>query len=147
MSRPPWDEYFMEIAEKVAERSTCLRRKVGAILVKDKRILGTGYNGAPKGLVHCEETGCLREKLKIPSGERHELCRAIHAEMNALQQASVDVGGATLYTLAQPCIMCTKLLINAGIGKIVTRADYPDKMAVEMLREAGIEVVRLGGNK
>jgi len=142
-SRPGWDEYFISIAKLVSERSTCLRRKVGAVLVKDKRILATGYNGAPSNIAHCEITGCIREKLKVPSGERHELCRGLHAEQNAFLQAAlhgVSVKGATIYATIQPCIICTKMIINAGIKKVVILGNYPDKMAKDFLREAGIRV-------
>jgi len=141
--RPTWDEYFLEVARLVAKRATCLRRKVGAVLVKDKRILATGYNGAPSGLAHCLDIGCLREKLKIPSGERQELCRGSHAEQNALIQASlhgISVKESTLYVTNQPCIICAKMLINAGIKEIVICGDYPDKMAKEFLKEAKIKI-------
>jgi len=141
--RPSWDEYFLEMSSLVAKRSTCLRRSVGAILVKDKRILATGYNGAPSGLKHCIEIGCLRQKLNIPSGERHELCRALHAEQNALIQASlygISVKDATLYATNQPCVICAKMLINSGIKEIVIGSGYPDKMAMEFLKEAKIKV-------
>ncbi len=141
--RPNWDEYFLSIAELVSRRSTCLRRNVGALLIKDKRILATGYNGAPSGIEHCEITGCIREKLKVPSGERHELCRGLHAEQNALLQAAlhgVSVKGATLYANTQPCIICAKMLINAGIEEIVISGSYPDNMAEDFLKEAGIKV-------
>lgn len=143
MNRPSWDEYFLKIASDVAERSTCLRRKVGAVLVRDKRILTTGYNGAPRGMVHCEERGCLREKLSVPSGERHELCRGLHAEMNALLQAAihgVSVEGGTLYCTTRPCSLCARMLINAGIIRVVTVGGYPDELAEQLLREAGIPV-------
>lgn len=141
--RPSWDEYFLEVARLVSKRATCLRRSVGAVLVKDKRILATGYNGAPRGLAHCLEVGCIRQKLKVPSGQRHELCRALHAEQNALIQASlygISVRDATLYATNQPCIICAKMLINAGIKEIVADGGYPDKMAADFLREAGIKV-------
>lgn len=141
--RPKWDDYFLGIAKLVAERSTCLRRKVGSILVKDNRILATGYNGAPAGIRHCEETGCLRKKLRIPSGERHELCKGLHAEQNALLQAAlhgVSVKGSRLYSTIQPCIICAKMLINAGIKEIVVSSGYPDKMSAEFLEEAGIRI-------
>lgn len=144
--RPSWDEYFMEITKLVAKRSTCLRRQVGAILVKDRRILTTGYNGSPQGLAHCSEVGCLREKLNVPSGERNELCRGIHAEQNALVQAAlhgVVVQGAVLYVTHQPCVVCAKMLINAGITEIVTLGDYPDELARELLAEAGIPIRKL----
>lgn len=143
--RPSWDEYFLEVAGLVAKRSTCLRRRVGAVIVKDKRILATGYNGAPSGLDHCLDIGCLREKLKIPSGQRHELCRALHGEQNALIQAAlygVSVKGATLYATNQPCIICAKMLINAGIKEIVISAGYPDKMALDFLKKAKIKIRR-----
>jgi len=144
--RPSWDEYFMEVAKLVSKRSTCLRRNVGAVLVKDKRILATGYNGSPRGLKHCLDIGCIRQKLNIPSGERHELCRALHGEQNALIQASlhgIGVEGSTLYATNQPCIICAKMLINAGIKEIVVSDGYPDKMAMEFLKEAKIKVRRL----
>jgi dCMP deaminase len=141
--RPSWDKYFLEVAYLVAKRATCVRRKVGAVLVKDKRILATGYNGAPSGLKHCIEIGCLRQKLKIPSGQRHELCRALHAEQNALIQAAlygISVKESTLYSTNQPCIICAKMLINAGIKEIVIASGYPDKMAMKFLKEAKIKV-------
>ncbi len=144
MNRPDLDSYFMEIAKVVSTRSTCLRQKVGAVIVKNKRILATGYNGAPSGLPHCEEVGCLREKLNVPSGERHELCRAVHAEQNAIIQAAVhgvSIAGGTLYTTHQPCIMCAKMIINAGIKRVVYGKKYADERGLEFLREAGIEVV------
>ena len=141
--RPAWDEYFLSICKLVSKRSTCLRRKVGAVLVKDKRVLATGYNGAPSNIKHCEKTGCLREKLGVPSGERHELCRGLHAEQNALLQAAlhgVSVEGAKVYATSQPCIICAKMLINAGIKELVIAASYPDKMAKEFLKEAGVKI-------
>ncbi len=144
--RPSWDEYFMEMAEIVKTRSTCLRRQVGAVVVKDKRILASGYNGAPTGLKHCEETGCLREQLGIPSGQRHELCRGLHAEQNAIIQASlhgVKLEGATLYVTIQPCVVCAKMVINAGISKLVFKGDYPDELSWQMLEESGIELRRI----
>ncbi len=141
--RPSWDKYFLDVARLVARRSTCLRRNVGAILVKDKRILATGYNGAPAGLKHCLDIGCLRQKLNIPSGERHELCRALHAEQNALIQASlygISVKGSMLYATCQPCVICAKMLINAGIAEIIITDGYPDKMAMDFLKQAKIKV-------
>ena len=141
--RPSWDSYFMKIAELVAERSTCLRRKVGAVLVQERRILATGYNGAPKGLTHCEEIGCLREELKIKAGERIEICRGVHAEQNALVQAAsfgAKVAGASLYCTHHPCVTCTKLLINAGISGIYVKKPYPDSLASKMLKEAEVVV-------
>ena len=145
MPRPSWDEYFMAIAEQVSGRSTCLRRATGAVLVKDKRILATGYNGVPKGLAHCEEVGCLREQLGIPSGERQELCRAIHAEQNAIIQAAVHgvaIEGATLYTTLQPCVLCAKMLINCGVQEIHYAEGYPDELSRSMFDEAGVVVVK-----
>ena len=141
--RPSWDEYFMNITKEVSERSTCLRRKVGALLVREKRILTTGYNGAPRHFKHCAEVGCLREAQKVPTGERHELCRGLHAEMNALLQAAiygVRIDGATLYSTTYPCSLCAKMLINAGIREIVTCEDYRDELSRAMLAEAGIRV-------
>jgi len=148
MERPSWDEYFMEVAELAARRSTCLRRNVGAVVVLDKRIIATGYNGAPRGIMHCEERGgCLREKMGIPSGERHELCMALHAEQNAIIQAASmgqSIEGATIYVTHQPCVICAKMIINAGIRRIVVREGYPDQLSVDILAEAGIRTVLLG---
>jgi dCMP deaminase len=144
MARPSWDEYFMQIVDLVKTRSTCLRRQVGALIVKDKRILASGYNGAPAGVSHCAEVGCLRQQLNVPSGERHELCRAIHAEQNAIVQAAysgTSVNGSTMYVSLQPCSLCAKLMINAGIKKLVFRGNYPDELALSMLNEAGVELV------
>lgn len=139
-----WDDYFMEIAGVVAKRSTCLRRQVGAVLVKDKHILATGYNGAPKGLKHCSDTGCMRQD--IPSGERHELCRAIHAEQNAIVQAArhgVKIDSCTLYCTLAPCSLCAKMLINAGVKRIVYADGYPDDRAMEFFKEANVTVERV----
>ena len=144
IKRPSWDEYFMKITHLVAERSTCLRRKVGAVIVKDKKILSTGYNGAPKGLAHCLEIGCLRDELGIPSGERHELCRGAHAEQNALIQAAgggPSMDGATMYCTNSPCSTCTKMIINAGIRRLVLGAEYPDQLGKDLIRESGIETI------
>ena len=143
--RPEWDDYFLDIVGLVAKRATCLRRQVGAALVRDRRILSTGYNGAPSGLRHCLSIGCLREQQHIPSGERHELCRGLHAEQNAIIQAAlhgVSVKGATLYCTNHPCIICAKMIINAGIARIVVKGDYRDGLAEEMLAESQIEVIR-----
>ena len=143
--RPSWDTYFMNITTLVAQRSTCTRRAVGAIIVKDKRILSTGYNGAPSGIRHCLEVGCLRESLQVPSGERHELCRGIHAEQNAIIQAAyhgVSVKDAVLYCTNQPCAICAKMIINAGIKKIYYQSGYTDALAQEMLTEAGIDLIK-----
>ena len=146
MERPDNDEYFMEMAHLVAKRSTCLRRHVGAVLVKDKRVLSTGYNGSPKGTLHCEVKGCIREQVNIPSGTTHELCRGVHAEQNAIIQAATlaqSIEGATMYITNQPCIICAKMIINAGIERIVVRDGYPDQFAVDMLAEAGLKIVML----
>jgi dCMP deaminase len=141
-ARPSWDEYFSRIAFEVSTRSTCLRRHVGAILVLDKRILATGYNGAPRGLRHCLEVGCLREARGVPSGQRHELCRGLHAEMNVLIQAAshgIRVEGATLYSTSFPCSLCAKMMINGGIRRIVAQSDYADSLAKELLAEAKVK--------
>lgn len=141
--RPSWDDYFMEILDIVKTRSTCIRRQVGAIIVRDNRILTTGYNGAPTGMAHCEDAGCLREKMGIPSGERQELCRGLHAEQNAIIQAGlygVNIKGSTLYCTHKPCITCTKMIINAGIMRVVYKEDYPDELTEEFFKEAGIKV-------
>jgi dCMP deaminase len=146
MSRPAWKEYFMDIALLVARRSTCRRRRVGAITVRDKRILATGYNGAPSGLPHCLDIGCLREEMGIPSGERHELCRGLHAEQNVIIQAAyhgVPIKGATLYCTNLPCSICSKMLINAGINDIIYQEGYADSMTEEMLSAAGVTVVQI----
>ena len=142
--RPSWDTYFMNITALVAQRSTCTRRAVGAIIVKDKRILSTGYNGAPSGIRHCLEVGCLRESLQVPSGERNELCRGIHAEQNAIIQAAyhgVSVKEAVLYCTNQPSTICAKMIINDGIRKIYYQSGYADALAQELLAEAGIHLI------
>lgn len=144
-ARPSYDEYFMEMAHVVAKRSTCLRRKVGAILVKEKHILSTGYNGAPKGMRHCSETGCLRENMNIPSGERHELCRGLHAEQNAIIQAAVfgtSIKGSVLYCTNTPCVVCVKMLINAGVTEIIYAGEYPDNLAKLMMDESCLKIKR-----
>jgi len=146
--RPSWDAYFMDITFLVAKRSTCLRRAVGALVVKDKRILSTGYNGAPTGIKHCNEAGCLRAELKVASGEKHELCRGIHAEQNAIIQAAfhgVGIKGATLFCTNLPCSICAKMIINAGIKKICYHSGYADAISKEMLDAAGIEVKKFSG--
>ena len=135
----------MDIAQLVKTRSTCIRRQVGSVIIKDKRILSTGYNGAPMGCKHCEEIGCLREQLNVPSGQRHELCRAVHAEQNAILQAAyagVSLKDAEIYVTAQPCVLCAKSIINAGIRKVIFDGEYPDELAMSMLKEAGIKVVK-----
>lgn len=144
-ARPTWDEYFLEMARVIASRSTCLRRSVGAILVHDKRILATGYNGAPANLPHCEEVGCRRQELGIASGERQELCRGLHAEQNAIIQGAlhgVSVRGSVLYCTTQPCVICAKMLINAGVERVVYEGDYADQLSLEMLQQAGVELLR-----
>ena len=144
--RPSWETYFMEIAVLVAKRSTCLRRSVGAVVVKDRRLLSTGYNGAPTHVRHCRETGCLREQLQVPSGERHELCRGIHAEQNAIIQAAfhgVSIRDASLYCTNLPCSICAKMIINAGIRNIYYLSGYADGMSEEMLTEAGVGILKL----
>lgn len=140
-TRPSWDEYFARICREVAKRSTCLRRHVGALIVRDKRILCTGYNGAPSGLAHCTETGCPRQAKRVASGTGWELCRGLHAEMNALLQAAaygVSVNGSTIYSTDCPCSLCAKMIINAGVKRVVALGDYPDPLAKEMLSEAGV---------
>ena len=139
--RPTWDLYFMEIASIVSKRSTCRRRNVGAVAVKEKRILSTGYNGAPMGLAHCIDSGCLRETLKIASGERHELCRGLHAEQNAIIQAAyhgVSINGADIYSTHLPCSICMKMIINAGIKRVFYIDGYSDELAIELVNESGI---------
>lgn len=147
IKRPTWDSYFMKIAEDVSTRSTCLRRQVGAVIVKDKRMLTTGYNGAPTGITHCTEETCLRTKYNVPSGERHELCRGLHAEQNAIIQAAlhgVSLKGAKIYVTHKPCSICTKMLINSGIDTFIFRSAYTDPLADEMIAEAGIKIILLG---
>jgi dCMP deaminase len=144
--RPSWEEYFMQIAEVVATRSSCLRRHVGAVIVKNKQILSTGYNGVPRGLVHCEDRGCLRDQRGIPSGERYELCRGLHAEQNAIIQAAyhgVAVNGSEVFTTLQPCVTCAKTLINAGIVAVYFRGTFPDELSMEIFEEAGTRLVRM----
>ncbi len=144
--RPSWDEYFLETAELVAKRSTCMRRQVGAVAVRDKRILATGYNGAPSGLVHCSSVGCIRQKLGIPSGQRQELCRALHAEQNIIIQAllhKIDLNGTSIYVTNQPCVICSKMLISAGAKEVIISDGYPDELARKMLKEAKIEIRKI----
>jgi dCMP deaminase len=142
--RPTWANVYMRIAEIMAQRSTCLRRKVGAVLVKDKHLISSGYNGAPAGTPHCEETGCVRQQQNIPSGERHELCRAVHAEQNAIIQAAIhgrDTRGAEMYITCPPCSICAKMLVNAGIKRIVIKnITYNDQLAMEILHQGGVIV-------
>jgi dCMP deaminase len=144
--RPSWEAYFMDIAVLVAKRSTCLRRAVGAVVVKDRRILSTGYNGAPTKIRHCLEAGCLRAQMDVPSGERHELCRGIHAEQNAIIQAAyhgVSIRDADLFCTNLPCSICAKMIINAGIKTIYYLDGYADGMSEEMLQEADVDVIRI----
>ncbi len=141
--RPRWNEYFMKIARLVSTRSTCLRRQVGAVIVRNNQILSTGYNGAPKGIAHCSEVGCLREKLNVPAGERHELCRGVHAEQNAIIQAAVNgvsIKNGSIYCTHQSCVVCSKMIINAELKTIVFGEKYPDKLATEMITGARIKV-------
>jgi dCMP deaminase len=140
--RPSWDEYFMRIARVISTRSTCLRRQVGAVIVRGQRILSTGYNGAPNKITHCLEAGCLRETLQVPAGERHEICRGIHAEQNAILQAALSgtsIKDAEIYITSHPCSLCAKMLINAGICRVVYEGEYPDELAIQMLAAANIK--------
>lgn len=144
--RPGWNEYFMKVAGLLATRSTCLRRNVGAVIVKDKRILATGYNGVPVGVSHCIDVGCLREKMKIPSGERQEICRGLHAEQNAIIQSArfgISIKDSVMYCTHQPCITCAKMIINAGITEVIFSGDYPDKLAVNMLKEGKVTLNKI----
>jgi len=144
--RPDWTEYFMDITRLVARRSTCIRRQVGAIVVKDKRILATGSNGVPTGLAHCEDTGCIREQNNIPSGQRHELCRGLHAEQNTIIQAAyhgISISGATLYCTTLPCSICLKMLINAGITAIIYEQGYPDEITQSLLNETDLTLTKV----
>ena len=144
MTRPSWNAYFMEITRLVSQRSTCLRRRVGAVLVKDKRILATGYNGAPSGLPHCLDVGCMREDNNIPSGQRHELCRGLHAEQNVIIQAARDgisIKGSILYCTTRPCVICAKMIINANIAAVYFEEGYADELSDQMLKEAGVNLI------
>jgi dCMP deaminase len=146
INRPDWTEYFMDITRLVARRSTCIRRQVGALVVKDKRILATGYNGVPTGLAHCEDTGCIREQNNIPSGQRHELCRGLHAEQNTIIQAAfhgISINGATLFCTTLPCSICLKMLINAGITAIIYEQGYPDELTQSLLDETDLTLTKL----
>jgi dCMP deaminase len=147
-ARPTWNEYFMDIAHLVSERSTCMRRKVGAVVVKNRAILATGYNGAPTGIPHCSETGCLRQQRNVPSGEKHELCRGLHAEQNAIIQAAVhgiSISGATLYCTNHPCSICAKMLINAGIQKIYYQDGYQDNLSRSLFHSTDILIEQIHG--
>lgn len=143
LNRPSWDEYFMDMCTLVASRSTCIRRKVGAVIVKENNCMATGYNGVPTGITHCGERGCLRDKLKVPSGQNHELCNGLHAEQNAIIQAArhgININGGTLYCTTFPCVICAKMLINCNINEIVYCGDYADEQSRQMLNEADILV-------
>lgn len=146
MARPTWDEYFMQIAQLVSQRSTCIRRQVGAVIVKDKRMLSTGYNGAPSGLRHCQEIGCLRDQQKIPSGQRHELCRGLHAEQNAIIQAAlygVSIAASSLYSTHLPCSLCAKMIVNAGLKEIIYHDGYADDLSLQIMEEAKISLRKM----
>lgn len=144
-----WDYRFMDLAKTVASWSSCVRngRQVGAVIVKNKRILTTGYNGAPTGVLNCRDKGyCLRDKLGIPSGTRAEMCYAIHAEQNAIIQAAkmgISVEGSTMYVTHQPCSVCTRIIINAGIKRVVYGVPYPDDFSAKLWEESGLEVIKL----
>ncbi len=145
-SRMSPDEYFMEMAHLVKKRSTCTRREVGCVVVKNRHVLTTGYNGNPKGMKHCSEIGCLRDELNVPSGERHELCTGLHAEQNAIIQASlfgISIDGATMYCTNSTCSVCAKMLINAGIKEFVYEDGYPDELAQKILKDCKIKVRKL----
>ncbi|MCL2890866.1 MAG: cytidine/deoxycytidylate deaminase family protein [Methanomassiliicoccaceae archaeon] len=147
MERPDNDTYFMEMARLISTRSTCVRRQVGAVIVKDKRVLTTGYNGSPKGTMHCEELGCMRVQQNIPSGTMHELCRGVHAEQNAVIQAAyfgISIDGGTVYTTTYPCSMCSKILINAGIREVVYDDNYSDELSKKLFEETNIKVRKYG---
>jgi dCMP deaminase len=144
------DEYFMRLAHLIKMRSSCIRNQVGAVLVKNKRIIATGYNGAPKGIEHCFTRGCLREQLKVPSGERHELCIGVHAEQNAVIQSAVfgvSVSGTIIYSTHFPCVVCARMLINAEISEIVYDQGYPDDLSMQLLKESGIKLRRYRAKK
>jgi len=150
MPRPSWDEYFMKICDVVAERSTCKRHNFGAVIVRDKRLLATGYNGAPRGLPHCLELGCLRDELGIASGTHHEICRGVHAEQNAIIQCAlhgVSSKDSTMYVNGIPCKICAKIIINAGINRVVYSGDYADKEAFELFKQAGVKMDKLDWEK
>ena len=146
-TRPDWDTYFMNFARLAEKRSTCLRRRVGAVIVLDKMVLATGYNGAPKGVPHCGEVGCLREEKNVPSGQRHELCRGLHAEQNAIIQAAyhgVSIRGGTIYCTFKPCVICIKMIINSGIQRVLFLGEYDDPLSASMVEQSGLELIRLG---
>ncbi len=141
--RPGWDQYFLEMAKLASTRTSCLRRAVGAVLVSDRRVVATGYNGAPRGAAHCRDAGCVREQLGVPSGERQELCRGLHAEQNAIIQAAlhgISTRGTTLYCTTMPCAICAKMIVNAGIVRIVYADGYNDLLARGILEEGGVAI-------
>jgi len=146
MSRTDWQKYFFKFATLASERATCLRRKVGAVLVKDNMVIATGYNGPPRGVPHCSEVGgCTRATMNIPSGERHELCRGLHAEQNAIIQAArsgLNINGADLYCSYKPCSICTKMIINAGISKVFYYEDYNDPMAESLIKQSNVQFIK-----
>lgn len=146
MSRPSWEEYWMKIALESSTRSTCLRRKVGAVIVRENRLLSMGYNQMPSGITHCEEIGCLRERLNVPSGQRHEICRAVHAEQNAIIIAAkngASINNSSIFVTASPCLICGKMIINAGINEVLFKEQYPDELTMEMFEEKGVKVKKL----
>lgn len=146
MNRPTWQQYLAGMAKYVSTRSTCTRRKVGAVIVRKKRILATGYNGAPSGVAHCLDVGCLRDQLDVPSGQRHELCRGLHAEQNAIIQGAlygVSLQGSVLYCTTQPCVICAKMLINAGVERVVYQGEYADELSLELFQQARVELIRV----
>jgi len=148
MPRIGWDRYFMNLARDIARRSTCIRkgRQIGTVIVNDRHeIVATGYNGNPRGMRHCEETGCVRERQRIPSGERAEVCTAVHSEQNALIQAGTRSRGGTMYTLFNPCNTCAKMIANAGIVRVVYTLEYPERMGLRILKDCGVKVKRLRG--
>lgn len=150
MARSDWNDYFFEFANLASTRSPCLRRKVGAVLVKDKMVIATGYNGPPRGVRHCSEVGCVRDKGKVPSGERHELCRGSHAEQNAMVQAArcgIAINGADLYCSTRPCAICTKMIINAGIANVYYMEDYKDDLSEELAKESKVNFIKVERKK
>ncbi len=149
-TRISWDDYFFEFAELASTRTNCLRRKVGAVLVKDKMVISTGYNGPPRGIPHCLKAGCIRKEENIPSGQRHDLCRGLHAEQNAIIQAAkngVNVSGAHLYCSTKPCSICTKMIINSGITKVFYKQDYDDKFADKIAKQSDVEFIKVKSKK
>ena len=149
-SRMSWDEYFMSIAYLTSKRSTCLRRSVGAIIVKDRHICASGYNGAPSGMDHCLDIGCLREKMNIPSGKNHEICRGVHAEQNAILQAAmhgINIKDSVLYCTTHPCTQCAKMIINVGIRKIYYCENYVDQLAKKIFDQSTVNIEQIDLNR